>query len=153
TWDTDRTGPLDSAGAVAGAASGLGWEFLRAQLRVSARALRASGGGKRARVPARRPRLGGGRGLGEVLRPGKSRQADGSGETTRRRWAGAQADRALSEGRGDGRASVPGHDRRNAARRAAVTAACKFAARRTGSGTGTARPSLCALRGRLQHLR
>jgi RNA-directed DNA polymerase len=61
--------------------------------------------------------------------------------------------RAFLKRRGDGERAGQGDRRGHAARRAALAAAVQPGAGRVGSGTGETRPSVRALRGRLQHLR
>src|SRR6266446_2828013 len=66
-WHPDGAGSIHSAGGDAGTATQVGPDVFRSQLRVSAWALGASGGGKGAAVYRRRLPLGGGSGLGEIL--------------------------------------------------------------------------------------
>jgi hypothetical protein len=75
----DGARPLHPAGGVAGAAGGLGPDVLRAQLRLPAAALSASGGGSGAGVDRVRSRRRGGHRLGKVLRPGQPWHPDGVG--------------------------------------------------------------------------
>jgi len=78
-------------------------DVFRSQLRVSARTLGASGGGKGTAVYRRRLSLVCGLGFGEILRPGFARQTDGQNRDPGRRSAHAEADPFVSEGRSDGR--------------------------------------------------
>src|ERR1035441_6340808 len=70
-WHPDGAGPIHPAGGDAGTARQMGPDVFRSQLRVSAWALGASGGGTGAAVYRRRLSLGGGSGPGEILRPGQ----------------------------------------------------------------------------------
>src|SRR5712671_7716700 len=66
-WHPDGAGSIYPAGGDAGSATRMGPDVFRSQLRVSARALGASGGGSGAAVYRGWLSLGGGSGFGEVL--------------------------------------------------------------------------------------
>ena len=76
-WHPNGAGSLHPASGDAGAATQVGPDVFRSQLRVSTWALGASGGSQGAAVHRRRLPLGGGPGLREVLRPSQPRQTDG----------------------------------------------------------------------------
>ncbi len=78
-----------------------------------------AGGASRPRPRAQRPALGGGHGLGEILRPGQPRPADGKGGKAGDGRAGSQADPQVPGSRPDegwdGAAENAGHAARRAA--------------------------------------
>src|SRR3974390_3392672 len=124
----------------------------RVKLRLSSRPQRAPSGESRKGLCCGRETLGRGPGLGEVLRPGEPRRADGTGGAQGRRQTGTEADPALSASRSDGRRRGERTHRGHPARRTVVPAAVEYSADRSGPGTGETRASLLPLRRRLQHL-
>src|SRR5438552_2304918 len=102
-WHPDGTGPIYPASGDAGPATQVGPDVFQSQLRVSARALGASGGGSGAAVYCRRLLLVCGLGPREIFRPGLARQTDGQNRNENQRSAHAEADSGVSESRGDGR--------------------------------------------------
>jgi len=125
---------------------------LRDELRLPAGPLGASGGGTGAGVYCVRIRRRRGPRSGKVLRSGQPRHPDGAGCEAGRRQATPEADPRLSDrGCDGGRVGQP-DGRGHAAGRSALAAVVEPDAGRAGQGTSEARPSLRALRRRLQHL-
>src|SRR5262249_54138687 len=145
---SDGAGSVHPAGGDAGAATQVGPDVFRSQLRVSARTFGASGGGGGAAVHRRRLSLGGGSGSGEVLRPGQSRQTDGKDCRTGERQEVIEADSSFSASRSDGGRAGESGGRRDAARRALVALVVKHRARRVRPGVGTARAPIREVCGR-----
>src|ERR1019366_8112277 len=133
----------------AGAATQVGPDVFRSQLRVSAWTFGASGGGSGAAVHRRRLSLGGGSGSREVLRPGQSRQTDGKDCRTGERQEVIEADPGFSASRSDGGRAGKSGGRRDPARRAFVALVVEHRARRVRPGVTTARAPVCAVCGRL----
>jgi len=128
-------------------------EFSESSLRFSPRTQRAPSGGRRAALRSRREAMGRGFGLGEVLRPGQPRRADGTSSAPREGQTGVEADAALSGSGTDGRRGGKRANGGDAARRAAVAVAVEHPADRSGPRTRKARAWLLPLCRRLQHLR
>src|SRR5487761_57596 len=96
--------------------------------------------------------MGRGPGLGKVLRPCQPRCTDGAGGAEGEGRKGAEANPALSGGGTDGRRGDQCANRRDAARRTAVTTVIEHPADRSGPRTGKAWTLLLPLCRRLQYL-
>ncbi len=99
----DGARPVDPAEHPAGAAADVRPHLLRAQLRLPAWAQCTPGGVPGAALHPGGKTGGGGRGPGEVLRPGQPRRADGQAGKADRGQADAGADPPLPGGRRHGR--------------------------------------------------
>ena len=119
----DGSGPICPTGCVERPSTAMGPNVLRAQLRIQAGPLGASGGCPGAEMHPGRIHVGCGSGLEENLRPGEPRCPDGSSGKTNERQAGIEADSRLSGSRCIGaRAGWP-NGRRNATGRATISLA------------------------------
>ena len=150
---SDGAGSFCSASGDAGSAKAVGPDVFRSQLWLPTGTVGASGGGAGAAVHRGRVRLGGGPGFGEILRSSQSRQTDGADRQTGRGQAAVETHPGILECRGDGERVGQSERGRDSARRTTFAPAEQPRARRTRPGAGAARPSLCSICGRLQHLR
>ena len=152
-WHSDGARPIHPAGAPTGPAARIRPELLGAQLRLPTEAQRARRGTSGEALRAGRPPCRGGRGPGEVLRPGQPRRADGQAREADSGPSGAGADPSLSRSRRDGGRGSDGAAGRDTAGWPALAAARQRAPRRSGQGAGEARARVRPIRRRLQRLR
>src|SRR5690606_23095428 len=144
---TDGARSLYPTSVTASAAVRVGPNVFPFELWLSTEALGAPSCGVCARILACGLSLGGGSGLGEILRHGQSRCADASGEAPCEGYSSVGSDRADAEVRSATCGNVDGHDTRNAARRAVIAAIGECVVGRVGSRARTSRTSLRAVRG------
>src|SRR3989449_7754721 len=138
--------PIYPTGHPASPATAVRPDLLTTQLRLQARTPGARRGARGAAVHPGRTPLGGGRGPGEILRPGQPRRADGKAGETHGGRAAAGSHPSLPRSGHHGRRGGDGAARRDAARRTPLAAAGERAPRRRGPGTGEARARLLPLR-------
>src|SRR2546422_2886326 len=145
--------PIYPTGHPASPATAVRPDLLTTQLRLQARTPGARRGARGAAVHPGRTPVGGGRGPGEVLRPGQPRCADGKAGEAHGGRAVAGAHPSLPRSGHHGRRRGDGAARGDAARRPPLTALGECAPRRRGQGAGEAWARLRALRRRLQRVR